>query len=76
MAGNNFNFYPITMGQLLKRGRMKVPANQRSYAWREKQVRYLVQDLNEAIYDSNLEDYFLGTIVVIEGAELPSIVDG
>lgn len=36
----------------------------------------MVQDLNEAIYDSDLEDYFLGTIVVIEGGELPSIVDG
>lgn len=73
---SNFNFLPLTMGQLLKRGRLKVPSNQRSYAWREKQVRYLVQDLNEAIFDSSLEDYFLGTVVIIEGGDLPSIVDG
>ncbi|MEF2556008.1 DUF262 domain-containing protein [Aurantimonas sp. C2-5-R2] len=76
MSGSNFTFQPITIGQLLKRGRLRVPANQRSYAWREKQVRYLLTDLHDAIFDEDGDDYFLGTIVIVEGAGLPSIVDG
>jgi len=72
----DFTFNPITLGQLLKRGQLHVPPNQRSYAWREKQVRYLLQDLNEAIFDGDGESYFLGTVVVVEGGSVPSIVDG
>jgi hypothetical protein len=76
MSGGNFTFQPLTIGQMLKRGQLKVPANQRSYAWREKQVRYLLQDLNDAIFDQESDDYFLGTVVIVEGGDLPAIVDG
>lgn len=75
MPGVDFTFTPLSLGQLLKRGQVHVPPNQRAYAWREKQVRYLLQDLNEAIFDSADEGYFLGTVVIVEGTN-PSIVDG
>jgi hypothetical protein len=78
MAGPGFNFDSRGIGKLLQQGRLQVPPNQRSYAWREKHIRNLFQDLNEAISkgDANAE-YFLGTIVLIQkGSETPSIVDG
>ena len=55
-----------------------MPPNQRSYAWREKHVRNLLQDFNEAISDSAEDDeYFLGTVVLIQSTgQTPSIVDG
>lgn len=75
-SDTDFQFNKLTLGQLLKRGRLRVPPNQRSYAWREKQVRYLLQDLNEAIFETQSDSYFLGTVVIVEGGDIPSIVDG
>jgi Protein of unknown function DUF262/Protein of unknown function (DUF1524) len=65
------------IGALLHEGRLQVPFNQRSYAWREKHVRNLLQDLDEEIESGNADEYFLGTIVLIQkGSEPPTIVDG
>ena len=75
MAAGDITFQSITLGQLLKRGRLRVPPNQRSYAWRQKQVRYLLQDFNDAIFEASAVEYFLGTVVIVDG-DLPSIVDG
>lgn len=76
MAGVDFGFDGKGIGKFLREGRVQVPLNQRSYAWREKHIRYLLQDLHEAIEKGDTE-YFLGTIVLIrKGAETPSIVDG
>jgi hypothetical protein len=76
MAGTRFEFHGCGIGELLKRGRVQVPPNQRSYAWEERHVRNLLEDLSEAI-GNNAEDYFLGTIVVVsDGTADPSIADG
>src|SRR6516162_6565336 len=76
MAGTRFEFHGCGIGELLKRGRVQVPPNQRSYAWEERHVRNLLEDLSEAI-GNNAEDYFLGTIVVVsDGRADPSIADG
>lgn len=65
------------IGGLLHDGRLQVPFNQRSYAWREKHVRNLFQDLDEEIERGDGSEYFLGTIVLIQkGSEPPTIVDG
>ena len=75
MAGN-INFFPMGIGQLLRQGQLHVPPFQRSYAWQSKHVRNLMQDLHDAISGANpVVDYFLGTIVLIQGA-MPTIVDG
>lgn len=78
MAGPGFHFDSRGIGKLLQQGRLQVPPNQRSYAWREKHIRNLFQDLNEAISKGDASaEYFLGTIVLIQkGSETPSIVDG
>ncbi len=71
-----FEFSGFGIGELLKRGRLQVPPNQRSYAWEERHVRNLLEDLNEAI-SNEAEDYFLGTIVLVsDGTSDPSIADG
>src|SRR5215467_1508472 len=71
-----FEFSGLGIGELLKRGRLQVPPNQRSYAWEERHVRNLLEDLNEAI-SNEAEDYFLGTVVLVsDGADDPSIADG
>src|SRR5581483_7583352 len=71
-----FDFSAHGIGELLKRGHLQVPPNQRSYAWEERHVRNLLEDLNEAI-SNEADDYFLGTIVLVsDGSTDPSIADG
>jgi hypothetical protein len=77
MAGSAFQFESPGIGKLLRQGRLEVPPNQRSYAWRETHVRNLLQDLNEAVRGGGADEYFLGTIVLIQKSGEPlSIVDG
>lgn len=77
MAGSSFQFESPGIGKLLRQGRLEVPANQRSYAWRDTHVRNLLQDLNEAVRRNSTDEYFLGTVVLIQKlGEPPSIVDG
>jgi Protein of unknown function DUF262 len=75
MAGK-IEFSSSGIGELLRRGRLRVPPNQRAYAWDEKHVLALLQDFSGAIKDRD-EDYFLGTIV-LTGAkgEVPEVSDG
>lgn len=76
MATTQFAFDDCGIGQLLRRGRLQVPANQRSYAWEEHHVRSLFEDLNEAVTNDE-DDYFLGTIVLVsDGTSDASIEDG
>src|SRR5713226_7062705 len=52
------------LGNVLKQNQLVVPANQREYAWTDRQVVQLFQDFAKAIAD-NEAGYFLGTIVTI-----------
>ena len=45
---------------------LRVPLNQRSYAWDEDAVQTLLDDLHRA-FDSGEKIYFLGTIVLTRG---------
>ena len=76
MPGLKYEFVTMGIGDLLKQGRLEVPPNQRSYAWEDRHVLTLFQDLNEAISTGN-DDYFLGTIVLVKSPNsLPIISDG
>ena len=76
MPGIKFDFVSMGIGELLKKGRMEVPPNQRSYAWEERHIENLLTDLNEAI-SAHSDDYFLGTIVLVQPEKgLPLIADG
>jgi len=76
MAASKFQFENKGIGELLRQGRLTVPPNQRSYAWEDRHIENLLQDLNEAITNDD-DEYFLGTIVLIEPPKItPSIADG
>jgi uncharacterized protein with ParB-like and HNH nuclease domain len=55
MPGIKFDFVSLGIGELLKKSRMEVPPNQRSYAWEERHIQNLLTDLNEAISASPLK---------------------
>ena len=47
-------------GELITAGRLRVPANQRAYAWEEEHVEALCNDISDAMEEKK-EAYFLGT---------------
>ena len=75
-APTGITFEHVGIGAALMRYRLKVPLNQREYAWEEKQVTELFQDFSAAL-SSNKKAYFLGTIVltIAEDSGL-EVVDG
>ena len=77
MSGK-LDFAELTIGGLISQKRMMVPPNQRAYAWRrEPHVRDLLQDLRLALDSIDQEEYFLGTVVLVQpGKALPQIADG
>ena len=74
-ADSEIGFAQLGLGSVLKQNQLRVPANQRDYAWTNKEARTLFQDLARAIIDE--PSYFLGTIVTIprDGGIL-EVVDG
>ncbi len=68
-------FEQAGLGSVLKHNKLVVPANQRDYAWTDKEVTQLFQDLAKAKAKS--ADYFLGAIVTIpRNNETLEVVDG
>lgn len=73
---SRFGFDDVGIADLLRTGTLMTPANQRSYAWRERQVKNFLEDIGYAM-DRGEKDYFLGTIVLIQKErETPAIADG
>lgn len=63
------------IGSLLSQNLLRVPPNQREYAWTEREVGQLFTDIARAMGDDS--DYFLGTIVTIpRQAGILEVVDG
>jgi hypothetical protein len=64
------------IGSVLNSKSLKVPLNQRSYAWEESHVKTLLQDFSGAISNDS-KTYFLGTIVLTAGDdEKLEVADG
>lgn len=59
-------FDHIGLGTALARNRLRVPPNQREYAWEDSHVLDLFEDVGNAIREGK-ESYFLGTIVLTAG---------
>ena len=77
MKNPPFHFHGQGIGEQLSLSRLVVPPNQRAYAWGEAQVADLLNDLDSAMRQRDGQDYFLGTIVLVEtGDGLPQIADG
>ncbi len=68
--------YISGIGKLLSEGKLTVPPYQRSYSWEEIHVSELLADFKSS-FESQSEDYFLGTIVVVRKDNgTREIVDG
>ena len=68
-------FREYGIAEVLTQFVLKVPLNQRSYAWTEDEVQTLLDDLYRAFSDGD-EIYFLGTIVLTPGQETLEVADG
>jgi Protein of unknown function DUF262/Protein of unknown function (DUF1524) len=74
---NRISFDELGLGSLLKRYRLRVPPNQREYAWEELEVGDLLKDYALAV--NAKRTHFLGAIVTIpqeDDAGALEIVDG
>jgi hypothetical protein len=71
------DFDPIGIGELLARGRLVVPLNQREYAWEDDQVNDLIHDFAGAM-KSKSGIHFLGSILLTTAndSDHPEITDG
>ena len=64
------------IGSVLTKYPLRVPLNQRSYAWEGNHVRTLLQDFSNAVAAEN-KTYFLGTIVLTHSADAKwEVADG
>lgn len=74
-------FDSVGIGDLIRNGRLVVPANQRPYAWEDLHVRDLLQDIQAEMSKEQSKgqpEYFLGTVVLVKPNESspPQISDG
>lgn len=68
MATERLEIQRSGIGKLIKDGNLRVPRNQREYAWKRENVTDLYEDLAQAIRNTE-PDYFLGSIVVAKGQD-------
>ena len=73
---SSIEFEQVGIGDVLKRYRLRVPPNQRDYAWDRPQVENLLEDVTLAI-SSDEPQHFLGSIVTIKAANnVLEVTDG
>lgn len=69
-----------TLGAILAEGKLRVPPNQREFAWKPTHVHELFQDIRPVIEEGHGNEYFLGTIVVMREPDdrerVRTVVDG
>lgn len=79
---NNLNISHVGLGHILANHILSIPIYQRSYAWKEQQVRQLLEDISRAMKkrgdDGAISQYFVGSLVVIKrpASDRYEVVDG
>lgn len=63
------------IGKLLSERNLHVPLYQRPYAWEKKHVKDLLTDLKASLSEK-ADEYFLGTIVILDDGTQREVVDG
>ena len=61
------------VGELLKKGNLRIPSYQRPYKWNRKHIRNLFYDLRDAM---GKKEYQIGSVILHENDEYLDIVDG
>ncbi len=73
---SNIEFTYQGIGKLIAAGKLRVPINQREYAWEEEHVTALCHDISDAIIEKKAA-YFLGTVVLTKAPDgFLEVVDG
>jgi hypothetical protein len=75
MTESAYDFQDRGIGKVIGESLLRVPPNQRSYAWKTSHVTDLLNDLKEALSAKN-ESYFLGTVVLVKSDRRLEIADG
>lgn len=75
MALDDISIHLDGLGHLIADKAISVPTFQRSYAWEDKHVRSLLQDIGAALRTGQTE-YFLGSIVAAPSTDGTEVVDG
>ena len=52
--------------KLLTDGVFRIPDYQRGYAWEEKQVKDLIQDIDALVSDEGISSHYMGTVVTFK----------
>ncbi len=61
------NLTPLSISQLLNQDSYySIPIYQRNYAWGEKEITQLIQDISDYAEKNPNKDYYIGTLVVYE----------
>src|SRR5215813_12564278 len=61
------NLTPLSINQLFSQGSYySIPIYQRNYAWGEKEITQLIQDIADYAEKNLYKDYYIGTLVVYE----------
>lgn len=64
------NLTPLSINQLFSQGSYySIPIYQRNYAWGEKEITQLIQDIADYAEKNLYKDYYIGTLVVYERNE-------
>ena len=64
MPEQDYSFQNDGIASLISDSLLKVPPNQRPYAWEEEHAKQLMADIDEAIQEGE-DQYFLGTVVLV-----------
>ncbi len=84
MSNNQENKYlkELSIKKLFKSGNYIVPIYQRNYAWSEKEITQLIDDINDYCKENKdkkeneKNNYYIGTLVVYKKDNIYEIIDG
>ena len=68
------NLAPLNIKSLLSEGKYNIPIYQRNYAWGEREITQLIQDIVDYSSKETKTNYYLGTLVVYERKMQSSLV--
>ena len=69
----SIQFTSKKVGELLKKGNLRIPSYQRPYKWNRKHIRNLFYDLRDAM---GKKEYQIGSVILHENDRYLDIVDG
>lgn len=70
------NLKEFSIKGLFQSGNYIVPIYQRNYAWSEKEINQLIDDINDYCKENEEKNYYIGTLVVYKKGDVYEVIDG